>query len=131
MSHSVPKEFIIAFKGVSPAEGNQLAEELRGLLLREVGNTAEVKRYKEDPTALDEGSALVIVLAAVAVVGVHSPDTMAEALLTAILVDFAYRHSVELQLEDKLGNAFQVAKDVPHAVLEGMKRRLQSFFQQD
>jgi hypothetical protein len=131
MSHSVPREFIITFKDVSPAEGNQLAEELRVLLLREVGNAAELKRYKEDPTALDEGSALVIFLATVAVASVHSPDTMTEALLTAILVDFAYRHGVELQLEDKLGNAFQVAKDVPHAVLEGMKRRLQSFFQQD
>jgi len=131
MIHTTPREFTITFKGVSSAQANQLAEELRSLLRREVGNALEVTRHKEDPNALDEGGALILLLTATAFMGVHSPNTMSEALLTATLVEFAHQHGVELQLEDKLGQVFQIAKNISHTVMEEVKGRLQKFFQKD
>ncbi len=131
MTHSAPKEFTITFKGVSSAQANQLAEELRSLLRREMGNALEVTRHKEDPNTLDEGGALIILLAATAAMGVHSPNTMSEALLTATLVEFAHQYGVEIQLEDKLGQIFQIAKNISHTVMEEVKHRLQKFFQKD
>jgi len=131
MTHSAPREFTITFKGVSSAQANQLAEELRSLLRREVGNALEVTRHKEDPNALDEGGVLIILLATTAAISAQHPEAMTDALLTATLVEFAHQHGVELQLEDKLGQIFQIAKNISHTFMEEVKRRLQKFFQKD
>jgi len=119
--------FIVKFNDVSSAQSNQLAEELRRAL-GTIPEGLQVERLKEDPNTLDEGGSLLFLIATAAA-SIHSPSTMAEAMIAAILVDFAYRHGASLQIKDEFGKIFQIAKDISHATLDETKEKLREFLQ--
>lgn len=115
--------FTVKFDNLSSAQANQLAEELRRALASE---GLKVERVKEDPDTLDGGGTLLFFVATTAM-SVHSPSTMAEAVIAAVLVDFAYRHGANLQIKDELGKGFQILKGISHATLDEIKKQLQEF----
>jgi len=59
--------YIVTFEGVSPADANRYAEELRNALL-DATSDISVQRMREDPRAMDFGAMLVLVLGTPAVV---------------------------------------------------------------
>jgi hypothetical protein len=61
--------YIITFEGVSLADANRYAEELRNALL-DASSDITVQRRREDPRTLDPGSTLVLLLGTPAVVTV-------------------------------------------------------------
>lgn len=63
------QSYIISFNGVSSAEANLYAEELRDLLL-DAGSDIEVDRKRDDPSTQDFGATLALVLGTPAVAAI-------------------------------------------------------------
>ena len=59
--------YLFSFEGVSEAEANQYAEELREVLL-DAGAEIAVQRQRENPLSQDLGATLVLIMGAPAVV---------------------------------------------------------------
>ena len=98
--------YLLSFEGISEAEANQHAEELREVLLN-VEDSIVVQRQRENPLAQDLGASLVLIMGTPAVV----------AAVQAISNWLQKRHSARLSIvtEEKKVVAENLAnKDVTH-----------------
>jgi hypothetical protein len=59
--------YLLSFVGVSPAEANHYAEELREILL-DATDEIDVQRQRENPLTLDLGASLVLIMGTPALV---------------------------------------------------------------